>query len=329
MIPKVSILIPCYNSSAWIRQSAESALAQSYANKEVIIADDGSTDGSYDEIEKFGDKIRCVRLKHSGSNVTRNELLRMASGEWIQYLDADDYLLSHKISDQFQCVSRNSGIDVIYSPVILEESTQGLSVRRNIRMPSKNDFYINFIRWGPLQTNGFLFRKDILLEVGGWNENQTVCQEHELLLRLIRQGASFYLHDTPSSVYRRHYRSSISTSNTLATIKARMSITDQLEEYLTCRNMIDVNKRSALDLSRIECARSAYQQDPIYAKSLADRTKLSLSFDLMEPAAPFMYRVALRMLGFMLAERIALILRYASKWVCSTIYNPSPRNIKK
>src|SRR4051812_11431339 len=67
--PLVSILIPCYNAEPWIRHCIESALAQTYAPTEVIVADDGSTDGSVSIIESFGPQVRLERLNHGGANV--------------------------------------------------------------------------------------------------------------------------------------------------------------------------------------------------------------------------------------------------------------------
>ena len=87
---KVSILIPCYNAEKWIAQCIESALNQTYANKEVIVVDDGSTDGSLDIIKNFGDKIRWETSPNRGGNAARNRLLELSSGEWLQSLDADD-----------------------------------------------------------------------------------------------------------------------------------------------------------------------------------------------------------------------------------------------
>src|ERR1700730_16393596 len=96
----VSILIPCYNAERWVAQAIRSALAQTWPDKEVVVVDDGSTDGSLEVIQSFGDVIRYETRPNRGGNVARNRLLELAPGEWIQYLDADDYLLPDKIERQ-------------------------------------------------------------------------------------------------------------------------------------------------------------------------------------------------------------------------------------
>src|SRR4051794_28206815 len=112
----VSILIPCYNAERWIAEAIESALAQSWTQKEIIVVDDGSTDGSLNVIRQFGQRVLWETGPNRGGGFTRNRLLELSQGEWIQYLDADDYLLPHKIEDQMGCITSVPEIDVIFSP---------------------------------------------------------------------------------------------------------------------------------------------------------------------------------------------------------------------
>jgi glycosyltransferase involved in cell wall biosynthesis len=97
----VSILIPCFNAERWIGHAIDSALEQTYSPTEVIVVDDGSTDSSLGIIEGFGRRIRWETGPNRGANAARNRLLSLASGPWLQYLDADDYLLATKSSDRW------------------------------------------------------------------------------------------------------------------------------------------------------------------------------------------------------------------------------------
>src|SRR5580704_15422021 len=109
MRPLVSILIPCYNAERWVAQAIESALAQTWPEKEVIVVDDGSTDGSLGIIKQFEARIRWETGPNRGGNNTRNRLLELARGEWLQYLDADDYLLPDKVGRQMKFLEQCSG----------------------------------------------------------------------------------------------------------------------------------------------------------------------------------------------------------------------------
>ena len=76
----VSILIPCYNAERWIAQAIESALAQTWSEKEIIVVDDGSTDRSLEVIRQFDGRIRWETGPNRGGNVARNRLLELARG---------------------------------------------------------------------------------------------------------------------------------------------------------------------------------------------------------------------------------------------------------
>jgi glycosyltransferase involved in cell wall biosynthesis len=80
----VSILIPCYNAERWVAQAIETALAQAWPEKEIIVVDDGSQDGSLEVIKRFANRIRWETGPNRGGNVARNRLLELARGEWLQ-----------------------------------------------------------------------------------------------------------------------------------------------------------------------------------------------------------------------------------------------------
>src|SRR5262245_44085768 len=114
MAPLVSILIPCYNAERWVGQAIESALAQTWPVKEVIVVDDGSQDRSLSVIESFANRIRWQAGPNRGGNVARNELLELAQGTWLQFLDADDYLLPEKIAKQAVFLEGHPDTDVVF-----------------------------------------------------------------------------------------------------------------------------------------------------------------------------------------------------------------------
>ena len=101
MTPLVSILVPCHNASAWIRETLDSALAQTWPRCEIIVVDDGSTDDSLALARAFGARgIRVVAQSNQGASAARNHAVRLSRGEFIQFLDADDLLSPGKIAAQ-------------------------------------------------------------------------------------------------------------------------------------------------------------------------------------------------------------------------------------
>src|SRR4029450_6412226 len=109
----VSVIIPCYNAERWIGEGIQSCLNQTYAPIEVIVIDDGSTDRSLEVIKSFGNKIRWETGPNCGGNHARNRGFSISSGHYIQFLDADDYLLPEKIARQVGFLEE-SGVDVVY-----------------------------------------------------------------------------------------------------------------------------------------------------------------------------------------------------------------------
>src|SRR5437762_10442063 len=91
-MPDISVIIPCFNAEHFIREAIESVLQQTHCDFEIIVVDDGSTDGSRAIVESIGPTIGLVCGPNLGASAARNRGTRLAKGEFIQYLDADDVL---------------------------------------------------------------------------------------------------------------------------------------------------------------------------------------------------------------------------------------------
>jgi hypothetical protein len=201
--PLVTIGIPVYNAGKWLRQCIESALGQDWAAKEIIVFDDGSTDDSREIIESFGAAIRMEFRPHGGSNRARNAILAAATGEWILFLDADDYLLPQKVSQQMAEAGDAASADLLVSPVLWEDFTAG---RQRFALPDLAGQPFDARRQVLLaqapQTSGFLWRKSALERIGAWNEAFDMAQEMELFLRAIEAGLRMVWTPSAGAVYR-------------------------------------------------------------------------------------------------------------------------------
>ena len=101
MKPLVSILIPAYNSERWLTETLSSATAQTWQHKEIIVVDDGSRDNTFEIAKRFeADNVKVVKQANGGAPAARNAALRLAQGDYIQWLDADDVLHPEKIERQ-------------------------------------------------------------------------------------------------------------------------------------------------------------------------------------------------------------------------------------
>lgn len=302
----VSILIPCFNAQQWIGQAIESALAQDWPHTEVIVVDDGSTDGSVDVIARFQGRIRWERQENRGSNPTRNRLMAMASGAWLQFLDADDYLLPHKIRRQAEWLATNDDVDVVFGPIMLEQVDNGHARRNVVPIPQPHDPWVLLARWYLPQTGAPIWRKEAIEDVGGWAPSQPACQEHELYLRLLMSGKRFQYLEDSGAVYRQWSEQTLWKSDKPRTRRLRLEIEDRAEQYLRDRQSLTPERHWAINMARFEMARSAWQHDRAEALAIVRRIRESMPrFIPAGDAAPAAYRTLYRWFGFAAAEDLA------------------------
>jgi glycosyltransferase involved in cell wall biosynthesis len=310
MNPKVSTLIPCYNAEKWIKHSIESALNQTYPNKEVIVVNDGSRDGSLEIIKSFGDAIRWETRPNQGGNAARNRLLELSTGEWLQYLDADDYLLPDKIEKQVQYLSRVPHTDILYSPSILEYYQQDKFRQEVLPIPEPHDPWILLARWYLPQTSSPLWHKQAIIDVGGWKPDQPCCQEHELYLRLLIAGKRFEYCGETGSVYRQWSESTVCKRDKSETHRQLLAIQDKIEQHLKGTNQLILARQNAINQTRFENARMIWLSDQNWAnKVVAKIRNTNNKFTPKGKAATKFYRLVYQLLGFSSAEKVAKLKR--------------------
>ena len=306
----VSILIPCFNAERWIAQAIESALAQTWCDKEVIVVDDGSIDGSLDIIRQFDSRIRWEAGPNRGGGAARNRLLELACGEWLQYLDADDYLLPEKIAAQMVFVGTHPGVDVVFGPATLEHWSESGSRRELLPISEPHDHWILLARWGLPQTGASLWRKQPIVDVGGWKRDQPCCQEHELYLRLLMGNKRFGYHSSNGAIYRQWSAETVCRKDISEVHRRRLRIEQQLEDHLSAKGLLTRERLRVINQARFEIARVAWQYDSELASAIMDEVRSSdPTFSPTGSAAPVHYRLAFHSLGFQKAEQLAAALR--------------------
>jgi glycosyltransferase involved in cell wall biosynthesis len=313
MSPKVSILIPCYNADRWIAQAIESALNQTHDNKEIIVIDDGSTDASLEIIKGFDGAIRWETGPNRGGNAARNRLLELSTGDWIQYLDADDYLLPDKLEKQIQFLTQHPDADVVYSPHITEElSEQGTfhtaPTLATLQIP--HDLWLLAIRWHLPQTGALLFRKQALLDIDGWRKDLKHCQDYDLYLRLLMANKPFAYFDQAGAVYRWWCSGTVTRRNSLEIYRDRLFIQDTIENHLASTDQLTPIRQDAINQARFEYARRIYSLDRQLSAQIASTIKSrDPQFEPSGKVAPGLYRLAYRTFGFIGAEYVAQMKR--------------------
>lgn len=252
---KVSILIPCYNAERWIGEAIQSALNQTWADKEVIVVDDGSVDNSLDVIRSFGDQIQWESGPNRGGNVARNRLLELASGEWVQYLDADDYLLPDKIEKQLIAVAESKkNIDVVYAPARMEVWRDGCVLESTASELDANlSLEQQWISWQVAQTGTMLWKKKSLSGIGGWNEEFPCCQDNEVTLRAIQQKLTFFPISEAGAVYRIWSEETVCRQDVSKVIAYKTRLIEEMVSWLKQQGKLDKKTAQIAGQAFLKC----------------------------------------------------------------------------
>ena len=113
----VSVMIGAYNAAPYLGEAIDSVFAQTYRPLELIVVDDGSTDGTGDVALAYGDRITFARQENGGNGAARNTAVGLASGSYFAFLDADDRFTERKLELQMEELRRDPGLDVVFGHV--------------------------------------------------------------------------------------------------------------------------------------------------------------------------------------------------------------------
>ncbi|WP_407186772.1 glycosyltransferase family 2 protein [Bradyrhizobium centrosematis] len=305
--PIVTIGIPCYNGARWVRQAVESALTQTLSEKEVLVINDGSTDESLQILESFRGEIRLISTPNRGVNVARNSIIELARGAWIQYLDADDYLLPEKLTSQLTELNSSKKVDVIYSPVFLEYWTPcgALPLIKSV-IDCSIDVYAQWFGWQLPQTGGSLWSKDFLEKLGGWNpDRDLICDEHELYMRALQAEGSFQFVPIANAVYRIWSDQTRAHRQPISLISNKSRLIQEMRAWLLQRDRWSASHQSIAGQACFEMCRTLARYDLSAAIRLFRHCQSLKLITLSGPAAPARYQGAYKILGFVGAELLA------------------------
>ncbi|MHC4784098.1 MAG: glycosyltransferase family 2 protein [Planctomycetota bacterium] len=215
---KISVVIPAYNAEKHIARAIESVLAQTRPADEVIVIDDGSSDGTGDVVRSFGDKVIFIQQENAGASVARNAGIEAATSDWIAFLDADDEWLPNKLQLQVEHFKRNP--DLLWATGNYvncqcgRDSNQCLSDQGEARGLLKGkeffeDYFQAYRQVVTGNTDTLIIRKDILLEAGLFLVGQLRINDDDLWFRVAyRHPVIGYLSE-PLAIYHRGVENSI------------------------------------------------------------------------------------------------------------------------
>ena len=188
MSPIVSVVIPTFNRWPLVGEAVESVLAQSYANFELIVVDDGSTDETQEELAKLGSRLRLFAKAGKGVAAARNFGVSRALGSFIAFLDSDDLWRPKKLEVQTAFMKRHPEIQICQSEEIW--------IRNGIRVNPKakhqkfsGDIFFRSLDLCLVSPSAVMMTKTLFEQVGGFDESFPVCEDYELWLRIAVEHA--------------------------------------------------------------------------------------------------------------------------------------------
>ncbi len=220
---KISVIIPAYNAAPYIAEAIESCLNQTRPPDEIIVVDDGSSDDTASIAASFSPSVRLIRQKNAGVSAARNLAVESSSGEWIAFLDADDWFYPQKLELQERCAEQNPDAVLIYTAV---QSVFLDGVKTGPIFTPPEDLESELRYRCPFHICSVIMRRDAFDAIGGFDPTLRCIEDWDLWLRLAaRFSLKTFAAVTEPLVAYRAVPGSLS-SNAMRMFKARFAQID-------------------------------------------------------------------------------------------------------
>jgi GT2 family glycosyltransferase len=184
--PAISAIVPVYNRATRIVPCVESILSQSLPPKEVIVVDDGSTDGTAEALKPLQSKIEIVTLKgNRGVSTARNIGVESAGGTWISFLDSDDLWHRDKLLGQWQFLNKNPFYDIVQSEEIWIRNGTRVNPCNHHQKP-EGWIWLPSLSLCLVSPSSVMMKKDLFQAYGGFDPSLPACEDYDLWLRISR-----------------------------------------------------------------------------------------------------------------------------------------------
>lgn len=192
MTPLVSIIMPVYNGERFVGRAIASALAQTYRNIELIVVDDGSTDATAAKVRAFQDpRIRYVYQENSRQGIARNNGIRRCAGDYITFLDADDYYLPDKVGREVRFLQENSQFKVVYCNELWFYTKHPSLLWRRRRIRPSQHILSDLLKACFININTVMAERAVFDKAGMFNETRFYSEDWDLWLRIALAGFDF------------------------------------------------------------------------------------------------------------------------------------------
>ena len=202
IISEISVVIPLYNKAAEIERTLRSVLEQSVQPREIIVVDDGSTDGSAEIVERVASPlVRLVRQQNAGVSAARNKAISLASGRWVALLDGDDRWCEDYLLTMAQLIERYPDCGAYGSAFYVDNGGE-LVVADTPKSEGVVDFFEESMSRYVLIPSAAILRRDLVVELGGFPEGMRMGEDQYLWTKIARV-ADVAFSPEPKAIYSR------------------------------------------------------------------------------------------------------------------------------
>ena len=206
MNPVISVVITTYNRKKIVREALKSVFIQKPANYEVVVVDDGSTDGTVEYLKSLNLPIYIVEGNHKGIAASRNRGIKKAKGQYIAFLDSDDLWIQGILKAQLSYLKQHPTIPLVYTDQYIESSGKRIRQTRfqsvNLSHKEKIKFSLSgFVQFVPIHISSVMIRKSIFDEVGHFDERLKIHDDTEMWNRISEKHNLGYI-EKPLSIRR-------------------------------------------------------------------------------------------------------------------------------
>lgn len=207
-MPKVSVIIPTYNREEFISETIQSVLDQTFKDFEVIVVDDGSTDNTKRELEKFGSRIKVIEQKNSERAASRNNGIKDSTGKYIAFLDSDDLWIKNKLEKQVEILDRNHSVLVYGQCLRTNENGQKVKVAKRQKEGFSGGVFEKLLIRNFIPSPTPLIKREYFEKTSGFETKYIPYEDWEYWIRYSLFG-KFYFVNEPLAYYRIHSQQSV------------------------------------------------------------------------------------------------------------------------
>lgn len=253
--PLVSVVVPTYNYARFIDETLENLRAQTYESWECVVVDDGSTDDTAEVVARFAEReprVRYLRQANQRQSVAKNTGLAATSGEYVQFLDADDFIEPLKFERQVEFMEAHAGADIVYGGVRFfhterpDERLHSMFGENKPWMPevsgSGREVLLPLLRQNIMVINAPLLRRSVVDDVGPFDPRLPPVEDWEYWIRCALAGKRFEFRDFEGTLALVRSHGASASRQPVSVLTAWRALRDKIEAMSEDPEVLRLNR---------------------------------------------------------------------------------------